>query len=107
MVSPTPVPEGTTKVEGSEVSGNAGVVPGTSGEPGSETPGEGTIVGEEEDGDDTGSPMPTGEAPELPSGTPTPTPEPTPPTGWIEYDDDWWDAQMGDDTSSGYDDFYE
>ncbi len=41
-----------------------------------------------------------------PTGTPTPTPEPTPSTGWIEYDDDWWDAQMGDDFT-GYDDFYE
>ncbi len=44
--------------------------------------------------------------PEGPTATPAPTPEPTPPTGWIEYDDDWWDAQMGDDPG-GYDDFYE
>lgn len=42
----------------------------------------------------------------LPTSTPTPTPEPTPSTGWIEYDDDWWDAQLGDDPG-GYDDFYE
>ena len=41
-----------------------------------------------------------------PTGTPTPSPEPTPPTGWIEYDDEWWDAQMGE-SSGGYDDFYE
>lgn len=44
--------------------------------------------------------------PEGITGTPTLTPEPTPSTGWIEYDDDWWDAQMGE-TSGGYDDFYE
>lgn len=35
-----------------------------------------------------------------------PTPEPTPSTGWIEYDDAWWDAQMGE-ASGGYEDFYE
>ena len=40
------------------------------------------------------------------SGTPTPSPEPTPATGWIEYDDEWWEDQMGDNTG-GYDDFYE
>lgn len=44
----------------------------------------------------------------LPTTVPTAQlPEPTPSTGWIEYDDDWWDAQMGDGASSGYDDFYE
>ncbi len=103
----------------------------------SPTPEAGGKPGEEDSGDEgdgenagtvSGSPMPTGEVPEgdigesasgggtaegdssatgEPSGTPTPIPEPTPSTGWIEYDDDWWDAQMGDDTSSGYDDFYE
>ena len=41
-----------------------------------------------------------------PAGTQGPTPEPTPSTGWIEYDDAWWDVQMGDG-SGGYDDFYE
>jgi len=39
-------------------------------------------------------------------GTPTPEPVPTPSTGWIEYDDDWWDAQIGEG-SGGYNDFYE
>ncbi len=58
------------------------------------------------------SPTPDGQLPEqggedLPlSGTPTPSPEPTPATGWIEYDDEWWEDQMGDSTG-GYDDFYE
>lgn len=33
--------------------------------------------------------------------------EPTPSTGWIEYDDDWWDAQEGGSSDSGYNDFYE
>jgi len=63
-------------------------------------------------------PIPTGSIPEQPaesepmgpvaevSGTPMPVPEPTPSTGWIEYDDDWWDAQMGE-SSGGYDDFYD
>lgn len=39
---------------------------------------------------------------ELPEGSGE---EEKPPTGWIEYDDDWWDAQTGG--SSGYDDFYD
>ncbi|MBQ8846405.1 MAG: glycosyl transferase, partial [Lachnospiraceae bacterium] len=65
---------------------------------GEPVPGEETSIGED------GATL-SGE-PELPSGTPTPTPEPTPSTGWIEYDDDWWDAQMGE-SSGGYDDFYE
>lgn len=43
----------------------------------------------------------------VPTALPTQIPEPTPSTGWIEYDDDWWDAQVGDGASSGYDDFYE
>lgn len=49
-------------------------------------------------------PTPTGTVPEPDE---TPTPEPTPSTGWIEYDDDWWDAQMGGGSSAGYNDFYE
>ena len=94
VMSPTPVPEtagtqeggnGTENFDGPENSGDGQE---TSGEPGNETLGDGTIE--------------TGE----PSGTPTPTLEPTPSTGWIEYDDDWWDAQMGE-ASGGYDDFYE
>lgn len=52
--------------------------------------------GEEADGGDSA----------MPTGTPAPTPEPTPSTGWIEYDDDWWEDQMGD-SSGGYNDFYE
>lgn len=44
---------------------------------------------------------------EAPSGLPVPTPEPTPSTGWIEYEDDWWEKQMEDAGSSGYNDFYE
>ncbi len=120
VVSPTPVPEGTTGAENTEhgVDGDS-VENGTAS--GSPTPTEAqgsdgggqTISGERGDesmGEETMSGEGTAEmsgVPELPSGTPTPTPEPTPPTGWIEYDDDWWDAQMGDDTSSGYDDFYE
>ena len=102
VMSPTPVPE--ENGTGQEMSGEPGNeghgqempdTPGSkndsqsvSGEPGRETPGDGTTA--------------TGE----PSGTPTPTLEPTPTTGWIEYDDDWWDAQMGA-ASGGYDDFYE
>lgn len=34
-------------------------------------------------------------------------PEPTPSTGWIEYEDDWWEKQMEETGPSGYDDFYE
>ena len=106
-LTPTPEPEGIEVSEGDAVSGDDGTGQDVSGEPG-----EGTTAGEEgEDtgsgeGTMTGSPMSPGEVPELPSDTPTPTPEPTPPTGWIEYDDDWWDAQMGE-SSGGYDDFYE
>ena len=85
--------------EGADVSDDDGAGQDVSGEPGDENPGEGTTAGEE-DAQVSG-------APGLPTGILTPTPEPTPPTGWIEYDDDWWDAQMGDDASSGYDDFYE
>ncbi len=90
VFSPTPVPEGngSTLTEVPESGGNG---QGASGEAGN-----GTNV--------TGRPT---AGLWLPTGTPTPTPEPTPSTGWIEYDDDWWDAQMGDDASSGYDDFYE
>lgn len=90
VLSPTPEPEG----DGStftELPGNGDDGQETSGETGNGI----DVIG-----------RPT-EGPWLPSGTPTPTPEPTPPTGWIEYDDEWWDAQVGDDTSSGYDDFYE
>ena len=58
----------------------------------------------------TATPVPTPTVTPEPTATPvptsTPTPEPTPSTGWIEYDDDWWDAQLGDDPG-GYDDFYE
>ena len=39
-------------------------------------------------------------------GTPTPEPAPTPSTGWVEYDDDWWEEHVGGN-DSGYDDFYE
>ncbi len=100
VLSPTPEPEGED------------VGQGASGEPGNTGDGQGMTEepGDEGTEDETG----TGEngagvsgTPDAPSGTPTPTPEPTPSTGWIEYDDDWWDAQMGDGTSSGYDDFYE
>lgn len=52
------------------------------------------------------APLPTGSVEES-SEIPTPSPEPTPSTGWIEYDDDWWEAQMGGSNSLGYDDFYE
>lgn len=113
VFSPTPVPEGNgigqgTSDESDEDSagrgesgetGNASGGQEGSGEQRSENPGDETTAGEK-DTEVSG-------VPELPSGTPIPTPEPTPPTGWIEYDDDWWDAQMGDNTSSGYDDFYE
>ncbi|MBR2409394.1 MAG: transglycosylase domain-containing protein [Lachnospiraceae bacterium] len=94
VISPTPVPEGDGAQEGddgtenSDEQGNIGGGQSMSGEPGNENLGDGTTE--------------TGE----PSGTPTPTLEPTPTTGWIEYDDDWWDAQMGE-ASGGYDDFYE
>lgn len=89
----TPVFSPTPGAEGNETTVGDGEGQGASGEPDSETDGSdrAEISGE----------------PEMPVGTPTPIPEPTPPTGWIEYDDDWWDAQMGDDASSGYDDFYE
>ncbi len=100
VFSPTPVPEGTGVPMGDGV-GESGRVDdghGSADESGGENPGEGAIVGE-------GGEEIFGE-PEIPSGTPTPTPEPTPSTGWIEYDDDWWDAQMGESTG-GYDDFYE
>ena len=93
VVSPTPVPEGTGVSEG-----DGGTGQGASGESGDMPPEVGKVAGDE------GSNV-SGE-PEMPSGTPTPTPEPTPSTGWIEYDDDWWDAQMGESTG-GYDDFYE
>ncbi|MBP3617627.1 MAG: transglycosylase domain-containing protein [Lachnospiraceae bacterium] len=95
----TPVLSPTPGAEGDDVSVDDGAGQDVSGEPGDENPGEGTSAGEE-DAQVSG-------APGLPTGILTPTPEPTPPTGWIEYDDDWWDAQMGDDASSGYDDFYE
>ena len=112
VFSPTPVPEGesvapvpTGKPGGegdgqgaSGESGSAGGGQGMGDEEGKAVPGEETSIGED------GATI-SGE-PELPSGTPTPTPEPTPSTGWIEYDDDWWDAQMGE-TTGGYDDFYE
>ena len=89
VISPTPEPEGDGAVQGtSDESGSVGDGTNLSGEQGGEDP-------EEE-------PRVTGE----PTGTPPPTPEPTPPTGWIEYDDEWWDAQMGE-SSGGYDDFYE
>lgn len=107
VFSPTPEPEGTVGTEdtGQGADGDSaenGTVSGSptpTGAPGSENSGEGTADGEAE--------AQISGVPGLPSGTQTPPPEPTPPTGWIEYDDDWWDAQMGDDTSSGYDDFYE
>jgi len=107
VFSPTPVPEGTVGTEDtgqgadgdSAENGTVSGSPTSTGAPGSENSGEGTADGEAE--------AQISGVPGLPSGTQTPTPEPTPPTGWIEYDDDWWDAQMGDDTSSGYDDFYE
>lgn len=89
----TPVFSPTPGAEGNETTVGDGEGQGASGEPDSETDGSdrAEISGE----------------PEMPVGTPMPIPEPTPPTGWIEYDDDWWDAQLGDDASSGYDDFYE
>ncbi len=94
MLSPTPTPEGEEMIapaptEEPEGDDSDDVGQGVSGETGTgenETGGAGT--------------------PDAPSGTPTPAPEPTPPTGWIEYDDDWWDAQMGE-SIGGYDDFYE
>ncbi|MBQ9767018.1 MAG: transglycosylase domain-containing protein [Lachnospiraceae bacterium] len=93
LLTPTLTPE----VGESETSERADVT--VTSVPGAPTPKE-TVP------EDSVTPLPTGAA-EEPSGTPTPSPEPTPSTGWIEYDDDWWDAQMGDDSSSGYDDFYE
>lgn len=88
-ISPTPEPEEEGAVQGtSDESGSAGDGTSSSGEQGGEDPEEESRV--------------TGE----PSGTPTLAPEPTPSTGWIEYDDEWWDAQMGE-SSGGYDDFYE
>ena len=94
MLSPTPTPEGEETIapaptEEPEEDGSDDVGQGVSGE-----------IGTEEN--ETGG----AGAPDAPSGTPTPIPEPTPPTGWIEYDDDWWDAQMGE-SIGGYDDFYE
>ncbi len=112
VFSPTPVPEGESVApvptgkpggegDGQGASGESGSTGGGQGmgdEEGEAVPGEETSIGED------GATI-SGE-PELPSGTPTPSPEPTPSTGWIEYDDDWWDAQMGE-TTGGYDDFYE
>jgi len=97
VFSPTPVPEGAGQGT-SGAQGGGGDGQERSEEAGNAPSEEGTNIGE----DDAAI---SGE-PELPSGTPTPTPEPTPPTGWIEYDDDWWDAQMGE-SSGGYDDFYD
>lgn len=92
VVSPTPVPV-PTDTTGADGGGreNTGV-------PGEENPEGGSTEGE------IGTELPGDK--EMPSGTPVPTPEPTPSTGWIEYDDDWWDAQMGE-SSGGYNDFYE
>ena len=89
LLTPTGVPEGTEPGKEEALMGEC-VTPSPTGMP-------------SEDAETLSS---TGSA-EVPSGTPTPSPEPTPSTGWIEYDDDWWDDQMGDDSSSGYDDFYE
>ncbi len=68
----------------------------------------GSVLTEIPEGGENGQGTPKGDVSDdiVVSGTPTPTPEPTPSTGWIEYDDDWWDAQMGE-SSGGYDDFYE
>lgn len=82
VLSPTPVPVGSEAPEGD------GTGQAVSGETGNGTAA--GVLGEQD----------------VPSGTPTPTPEPTPSTGWIEYDDDWWDARM-EESSGGYDDFYE
>jgi len=82
-ISPTPVPEGTQTAGEDENPNGAGGVP---------------VFGES---------LSDGDGAEMLTGIPTSTPEPTPPTGWIEYDDDWWDAQLGDDVSFCYDDFYE
>jgi len=79
---PTPEPSPDPVPEGKEDGGQSADKP--------ETEGEENITG----------------MPEELTGTPTPIPEPTPSTGWIEYDDDWWEDQLGGD-SSGYDDFYE
>ena len=88
VVSPTPIPAPT------------------------DTPGE--DGGGQENTDDSGEENPEGGMTEGETGTelsgdkvtPSGTPAPTPSTGWIEYDDDWWDAQMGE-SSGGYNDFYE
>ena len=88
VVSPIPVPEGAESTE-----------PMLTGKPGSVDTGE--TSSSEPEGEESGQSA-SGEL----SRTPIPTPEPTPSTGWIEYDDDWWDEQM-EDVSGGYDDFYE
>lgn len=52
----------------------------------------------------------TGDGQTVPGGGPdgTGNNEEPPPTGWIEYDDDWWESQTGGNSgSSGYNDFYD
>lgn len=54
----------------------------------------------ETSGGETGE-DPDGEA----AGSVTPSPTPVPSTGWIEYEDAWWEERQGN--QSGYNDFYE
>lgn len=105
FLSPAPTPGGTgvpgTKepVEGDNAVISGGPVVPPSGNRPEDADGDGTERGHE----DTPEPdLPSGSL----GGTPAPSPEPTPSTGWIEYDDDWWEAQGGED-SGGYNDFYE
>lgn len=85
---------------------DGGEVPdGKTGEEGMGEDVSGEAAGENGGGEDAPG-QETGEEKTPEDGEPiTPAPEPTPSTGWIEYDDAWWEEQQGG--LPEYNDFYE